>query len=106
MPLDVYLPHAEGFRYSPGTVTVTDVAVQLLPSDSTRKGFILTNNGATSCYWGDRTVSAGNVASPTGGSLINEGGDYLSGSMTDGYCGEIWAICRAGQSTVVAVRSW
>ncbi len=87
------------------TVDTTANGIEILAANADRKGFIITNNGATDCYLGDTTLTSGAAPAANGGIICKAGGGAVSGSQMDGYTGAIHGITEAG-STVVGVWEW
>lgn len=88
------------------TVTVDNTADQLIGANSARHGLLLVNNGGTDCYVGfDNTVTAGNVASATGGILLRANGGSIAFDKMANWTGAVFAITAAG-NTVVGVIEW
>lgn len=89
------------------TIDVTDVSTVVFTANSSAKGWLVTNNGATACYitLGSTAVS-GATSAANGGHYLPANGGSLGMDTVGGYNGAISVICASGGTTVLAASRW
>ena len=77
------------------TFTVTTSALEVIASNSRRKGFILHNNSSATIFWGfDNTVTTSN------GLPLLASATHFNSGLADGYRGSVFVIVAASTSNM------